>query len=90
MAFRPQSFRSLRDFTTRAPSSAEAHRLFHELIGDPNERAAGITGAAYLESSLEEALTFKLKKIGAQSVDELFRGDAPLGTFGKDQIRICH
>jgi hypothetical protein len=81
MIFKSQGFRSLRDFTNRRPSSDEAHRLFHELIDDPNHRAAGIAGAAYLESSLEDAITFKLRKIGAQSADELFRGDAPLGTF---------
>lgn len=78
---RSQSLRSLREFTNKVPSSKEAHRIFHELIDDPNHRAAGITGAAYLERSLEDALTYKLKKIGAVSADELFRGDAPLGTF---------
>ncbi len=81
MVSRPRSFRSLRDFTNKVPSSDEAHRIFHELISDPNDRASGITGAAYLESSLEETLTYRLTKIGTMSVDELFRGDAPLGTF---------
>jgi hypothetical protein len=81
MVSRPRSFRSLRDFTSSVPNSDEAHRFFQELISDPNDRAASITGAAYLESSLEDTITYKLKKIGAKSVDELFRGDAPLGTF---------
>lgn len=82
MAFRPKSFHDLREFTSKLPaSSKEAHRLFHELLSDPNDRAAGITAAAYLESSLEETLTYRLKKIGATSVEEIFRGDAPLGTF---------
>lgn len=81
MAFRPEGFRDLRKFTSRLPDSKEAHRLFHELLNDPNDRAAGITAASYLESSLEETLTYRFKKIGATSVDEIFRGAAPLGTF---------
>lgn len=81
MAFRPEGFRDLREFTSKSPASKEAHRLFHELLNDPNDRAAGITAASYLESSLEGTLTYRLKKIGATMVDEIFRGDAPLGTF---------
>jgi len=84
------SFRLLHELTNRLPSSAEAHRLFHELIDDGNHRAAAIAGAAYLENSLAEAITFQLKKIGATSVDELFRGDAPLGTFAaKIKFAYC-
>ncbi len=79
MSFRPRSFRSLREFTSAVPK--DAHKIFHELMDDPNDRASGITAAAYLESSLEDTLTFKLKKVGAVDVSELFRGDAPLGTF---------
>jgi len=71
-----------KDFTNALPaSSKEAHRIFHELLNDPNDRAAGITAAAYLESSLEETLTYKLGKIGSGPINELFRGDGPLGTF---------
>jgi hypothetical protein len=81
MAFRPEGFRDLREFSGRLPDSKEAHRLFHELLNDPNDRAAGITAASYLERSLEETLTHRFKKIGATSVDEIFRGAAPLGTF---------
>jgi hypothetical protein len=75
------SFRNLREFTNALPSSDDAHKLFHELLNDPNDRASGIAGAAYLEASLEEALAFRLRKIGAKDCDEIFRGDAPLGTF---------
>jgi hypothetical protein len=81
MAYRPQNFRALRDFTNQIPPSDEAHRVFHELLSDPNDRAAGITAASYLESSLEETLIYRLRKIGADSVAEIFRGDAPLATF---------
>ncbi|MGP0088474.1 MAG: hypothetical protein ACLPKB_00685 [Xanthobacteraceae bacterium] len=82
MVSRPRSFRSLKEFTSALPHPDEAHKLFHELLDDPNDRASGITGAAYLESALEDTLTFKLKKIGTRDdLSELFRGDAPLGTF---------
>ena len=81
MISRPRSFRSLSEFTRLIPNKTEAKRIFHELLDDPNDRAAGITAAAYLESSLQNTLIYKLKKIGADNTDTLFRDDGPLGTF---------
>jgi hypothetical protein len=81
MVYRPRSFRSLRALIHQIPTKIETKQAFSELLKDTNDRAVGIVAAALLESALETALDFKLKKIGAGNTNEIFRGDAPFGSF---------
>jgi hypothetical protein len=81
MVSRPRSFRSLRTLIQQIPTKVETNQAFSELLKDTNDRAVGIVAAALLESALETTLVFKLKKIGADNTNEIFRGDAPFGTF---------
>jgi hypothetical protein len=82
MTSRPRSFRSLRAIIHQLPTRDETNQAFSELSGDPNDRSIAIVGAALLESTLQTALAFRLKKIGASDTSEIFRGDdAPFGSF---------
>jgi hypothetical protein len=82
MTSRPRSFRSLRALIHQLPTRDETNQAFSELSGDPNDRSIAIVGAALLESTLQTALAFRLKKIGASDASEIFRGDdAPFGSF---------
>jgi hypothetical protein len=81
MGSRPRSFRSLRTLIHQIPTTGETKQAFSEILNDTNDRAVGIVSAALLESALERALVFKLKKIGAGDTSEIFRGDAPFGTL---------
>lgn len=82
MTSRPRSFRSLRALIHQLPTGDETNQALRELSHDPNDRTVAIVGAALLESALQGALTFKLKKIGASRTSEVFRGDdAPFGSF---------
>jgi hypothetical protein len=82
MISRPRSFRSLRALIHQLPTGDETNQALRELSHDPNDRTVAIVGAALLESALQAALTFKLKKIGTNRAGEIFRGDdAPFGSF---------
>jgi len=89
MISRPRSFRSLRALINQLPTKDETNQAFKELNNDPNDRVVAIVGAALLESTLQTALAFKLKKIGAQDTNNIFRGDdAPFGSFS-DKIKLA-
>jgi hypothetical protein len=82
MTSRPRIFRSLRALIHQLPSGDETNQALRELSSNPDDRTVAIVGAALLESALQAALTFKLKKIGANRTSEIFRGDdAPFGSF---------
>jgi hypothetical protein len=60
------------------------------LISDSNDRAVAITAAAILETTLEMAIRFRLARIKARNLDEIFIGDSPLSTFSaKIKIADC-
>jgi hypothetical protein len=88
MSSRPRSFRSLRALIHQLPTEGETNQAFRELANDSNDRAVAIVGAALLESTLQSALMFRLKKIGARNTIDIFRGDdAPFGSFS-DKIKL--